>query len=150
MRKKLFEFQKSKNLFLLHADMFPYNNEKIINLHIMEQSLINIAAGIAYTKTPVLIYGVCGFVFLKALEQIKFSIIEFAQNYAPILFFNAGHIGCYEHFGKGHVFKEDIELCKLYNIPYFEPKYEEFEDLCNKLLKTNGLKFIRLGEDVKF
>lgn len=147
MRKKLFDFQQKNNIFLLHADMFPFDGEKIINLHIMEQTLVNVAAGIAYTKKPVFIYGVCGFVFLKGLEQIKFSILEFAANYAPILFFNAGHIGCYNHFGKGHIFNEDLDLCNLYNIPYYEPKYEEFDDLCLKLLDANGLKFIRLGED---
>lgn len=147
MRKLLFELQQELDIHLLHCDMFPYEGEKIINLHIMEQTMMNVAAGIAYTKTPVLVYGVSGFVFLKALEQIKFSIQAFGAKYAPILWFNAGHIGCYDHFGIGHQFKEELELCKIYNIDVFTPKYEDFKMICKELLKTNGLKYIRLGAD---
>lgn len=149
MRKLLFEFQKKNNLFLLHGDMFPYCGEKILNLHIMEQTIVNVAAGIAYTREPVLIYGVCGFIFLKALEQIKFNLLDFASKYAPILWFNAGHTGCYNNFGKGHIFDEEMELCKLYGINVYTPEYADFLNLCDTLLRKNGLHYIRLGEDHK-
>ncbi|EMV9619395.1 hypothetical protein AADV15_000813 [Campylobacter coli] len=153
MRAQLFEFHQelnnasnpsvqSSDIILLHCDMFPYTGKNIINLHIQEQTMINVAAGIAYTGKPVIIYGVLGFVFLKALEQIKFSILDFSAKYAPIIMCNAGYTGCYEMFGKGHVFKEELDLCRVYGIEYFVPNKENFKDLIKDCLKTNGFKYI--------
>lgn len=61
----------SSDIMLLHCDMFPYTGKNIINLHIQEQTMVNVAAGIAYTGKPVIIYGVLGFVFLKALNKLN-------------------------------------------------------------------------------
>lgn len=38
----------SSDIILLHCDMFPYTGNNIINLHIQEQTMVNVAAGIAY------------------------------------------------------------------------------------------------------
>lgn len=147
MRKQLYNFQQEKKILLLHADMFPFSGDKIINCHICESTMVNIAAGVSRTGTPVFMYGACGFIFLNALEQIKFNLINYGAKYAPILWFNAGHVGCYDNFGEGHQFKEEIQLCELYNIPLYTPEKREFKELCENLLKTNGLKYIRLGWD---
>lgn len=147
MRKKLFELQQRKNIFLLHADMFPYKGDKIVNCHVCESTMVNIAAGMSRVGTPVFIYGVCGFVFLNALEQIKFNLINYGAQYAPILWFNAGYVGCYDNFGEGHIFKEELDLCSLYNIPVYTPNINNFNEICEELLCSNGLKYIRLGWD---
>lgn len=55
---------------------------------------------------------------------------------------NAGYTGCYEMFGKGHIFNEELDLCRIYNIDFFAPNKENFKDLIKDCLKTNGFKYI--------
>lgn len=149
MRKRLFEIQKDIGFYLVHNDMFPFSGDKIIDCSIQEENSVNVASGIAYTKRPVVIYGVCGFVIYKALEQIIYSAKEFGSNYAPMIFCNAGANGCYSQFGKGHEVKYDLDICNMLDIPLFEPQNaNEFEVLLKGLLQQkNGLYFIRLGKD---
>lgn len=157
MRKTLFNLQKDKGFYLVHNDMFPYTGDKIIDCSIQEENSVNVASGIAYTKHPVVVYGVCGFVLYKALEQIIYSAKEFGSRYAPIIFCNAGANGCYSKYGKGHEVKYDQQICDMLDIPLYEPKdANAFQILLQELLQKNeknekneknGIYFIRLGKD---
>lgn len=148
MRKRLYELQKELGFYLVHCDMFPYSNEKIIDCSIQEENSVNVASGIAYTHNPVVIYGVCGFVLYKALEQIIYSAKEFGSKFAPMIFCNAGANGCYSQYGKGHEVKYDKQICDMLGIKVHEPQNaNEFEKLLRKLLHFKGVHFIRLGYD---
>ena len=109
---------------------------------------LGIAEGIAICN-PVVIYGVCGFVLYKALEQIIYSAKEFGSKFAPIIFCNAGANGCYSQYGKGHEVKYDKQICDMLDVLLYEPKdADHFEILLQELLqRKNGLYFIRLGRD---
>lgn len=149
MRATLYKLQQELGFYLVHNDMFPYKGNKIIDCSIQEENSVNIASGLAYCHNPVVIYGVCGFVIYKALEQIIYSAKEFGSKYAPMIFCNAGANGCYSQYGKGHLVKYDQQICDMLNIPLYEPQNaNDFEILLKEILvNKNGLYFIRLGRD---
>jgi len=149
MRKRLYELQQKLGFYIVHNDMYPYKDEKIIDCSIQEENSVNVASGIAYCGKPVVIYGVCGFVLYKGLEQIIYSAKEFGSKHAPMIFCNAGANGCYSQYGKGHDVKYDKQICDMLGIMLYEPKdADHFEVLLQELLqRKNGLYFIRLGKD---
>jgi len=149
MRKTLYKLQQELGFYLIHNDMFPYKGNKIIDCSIQEENSVNVATGIAYTSRPVVIYGVCGFVIYKALEQIIYSAKEFGSKYAPMIFCNAGANGCYLQYGKGHLVKYDQQICEMLEIPLYEPQNaKEFDYLMRDLIqRKDGLYFVRLGYD---
>jgi len=149
MRKTLYKLQQELGFYLVHNDMFPYKGNKIIDCSIQEENSVNVATGIAYTSRPVVIYGVCGFVLYKALEQIIYSAKEFGSKYAPMIFCNAGANGCYSQYGKGHLVKYDQQICEMLEIPLYEPQNaKEFDYLMRDLIqRKDGLYFVRLGYD---
>lgn len=149
MRATLYKLQQELGFYLVHNDMFPFKGNKIIDCSIQEENSVNVASGLAYCHNPVVIYGVCGFVIYKALEQIIYSAKEFGSKYSPMIFCNAGANGCYSQYGKGHLVKYDLQICEMLEIPLYEPKNaKEFSVLMRKLLNAdNGLYFVRLGKD---
>ena len=151
MRKLLFDYINKNNIKLFHCDMFPYKSENTIDLMLQEQNMVNVAAGYASTGRVTFMYSVCGFIVLRALEQLKFSVKEFASKKSCIILFVAGgsNFDCYKDLGIGHQFYEDTKLYEAMGFKYFTPKYNEFKDLLDKLIKTKCFYIIRLGKDQK-
>jgi transketolase len=142
-----------KDEYLLHADMWNIDRFPIegicINIGLGESNLLNIAGGIASQGKNVYIYGVCGFI-IHRLEQLKFSCKHFGANYGKIIIFNAGKVG-YEGLGIGHKMDDDIDIMRMYDIPYFQPKILNNLKIVLKDIETenNGLFYIQLGKDFK-
>lgn len=144
MRKELSTISQNLQIQLLHCDMFPYPNEFTIDFGLAEETMILAAGGIAIYK-PVFVYGVCGFIagrynLLKTLDQTNY----------PIYFFNAGGSNnpCYSHFGKGHIFNEDLDIVKLLGFTIYTPdKPDDIKRIVEVTLPCKNHKFIRLGRD---
>lgn len=146
MRLELSNISRRLNIPLLHCDMLPYPNKQTIDFGLAEETMILAAGGIAIYK-PVFVYGVCGFIagrynLLKTLTQTNY----------PIYFFNAGGSNnpCYAHFGKGHIFNEDLKIAELLGFTIYTPDhYKDLRGIIEVTLPCKNHKFIRLGKDFK-
>ena len=152
MRKTLHKFlsRYPGEVYLLHCDMWkwPDGNYKIINCGVQEPNMVNIAAGLASQGKQVIVYGVAGFVIYKAYEQIKLNIKGWAENYGSIIFVNAGHNGCYNDCGRGHLVYDDHILMTGLDIPLIDPPdRQQFVRAVSDGLRKPGVRFVRLGWD---
>lgn len=151
MRCTVNEWLKSHDITLLHPDVWPYESANVINCGVAEQALTAVALGIAQHH-PCAIYGIAGFVLLKATEVIKLY-----QPKNAILLFNAGANGCYpKDIGIGHQIDYDEELCGILGCDLYDP-YEGRDaekmrsivlPLLDDLVTKPGWHLIRLGYDL--
>lgn len=141
MRTLISQLSHRLQIPLVHCDMFPSKHEHIIDLGLGESNAVNVVYGMSKT-TPVLFYGVCGFI-LHRLEQLKLNL-RYAEH--PVLLFCAGlsNNPCYKEFGEGHICDEDIDIARILKIPVYTPEYNDLEELILELLQSPGLKLIRL------
>lgn len=142
------------DVYFLHADMWSFkkylntNPEYVINCGLQETNMVNIATGLASQGKKVVIYGVAGFVLYKTYSQIKLNIINGIGQNGTILFINAGHNGCYNNIGRGHIIDDDLELCEILKLSLYDPiNNDDFKELVIKKLEKKGCSFIRLGFD---
>tara|TARA_E500000318_G_C3540986_1_gene204639 strand:- start:408 stop:884 length:477 start_codon:yes stop_codon:yes gene_type:complete len=154
MRETLDKFlskYNNPNLYFLHADMwhFPAFKEKYphrcLNFGIGETNMMNVAGGLASQGKTVIIYGVAGFVYQRAYEQLKFSVVNFGKNVTIV---NAGANKCYEKCGIGHIPDDDFKLMNALYINCHEPntKSDFLRTLIN-CIRDDKTNFIRLGWD---
>lgn len=152
MRSTLNKFLSKLNhpdVYLLHADMWGFPTKgNVINCGVGEANMVNIAAGLASQGKRVVIYGIAGFVIYKAYEQIKLNIKGWAEFRGSVVFVNAGRNGCYKVCGRGHMVEDDDLLMQALQIPLYDPPDRRtFLRDIKEGLKTNGVRFIRLGWD---
>jgi transketolase len=139
------------DLYFLHADMWSFEKfktkypERCLNFGIGETNMVNVAGGLASQGKKVIIYGVAGFVYQRAYEQLKFSVVNFGKNVTLV---NAGANGCYNRCGIGHLPDDDYKLMNALNINCHEPTTRsEFLNTLTESIKDNKTNFIRLGWD---
>lgn len=142
---------KDKKVFLLYIDLgysFIENIQKkffkrCINTGAIEQSAINIAAGLARGGKKVFIYSASTFLIFRAFEQVR-SICY--QNLNVKLLGFAGKN--YNFLGYSHLpqKKEDIKILKLLpNIKIYEPQSkEDVKKAIEKEADRFGPAYIRL------
>lgn len=139
------------DLYFLHADMWSFSKfktkypDRCLNFGIGETNMVNVAGGLASQNKKVIIYGVAGFVYQRGYEQLKFSVANYGKSVTLI---NAGHNGCYNRCGIGHMPDDDYKLMSALNITLHEPedKYTFLRTLSH-CIRSNGTNFIRLGWD---
>lgn len=154
MRHALDKFLSRYNnpdLYFMHADMWSFPlfkakyPDRCINVGVQETNMINIAGGLASQGKKVIVYGVAGFVYQRAYEQLKFSVVNFGKS---ITLVNAGANGCYSKCGIGHIPDDDYALMRALHIHTHEPSTRcDFIRTLKKCLRSNETNFIRLGWD---
>ena len=154
MRQTLDKFlskYNNPNLYFLHADMWHFDlfkerfPDRCLNFGIGETNMMNVAGGLASQGKKVIIYGVAGFVYQRAYEQLKFSVVNFGKNVTIV---NAGANKCYEKCGIGHIPDDDFKLMDALYIKCHEPNTRsEFLNTLTNCLRDNKTNFIRLGWD---
>lgn len=154
MRRTLDIFLSRYNnpdLYFLHADMWGFPRFKTkyptrcINVGIQESNMINIAGGLASQGKIVIVYGVAGFVYQRAYEQLKFSVTHFGKSVTLV---NAGANGCYSACGIGHIPDDDYALMDALKINKYEPHTRsEFIRTLKSCIRNRETNFIRLGWD---
>jgi transketolase len=139
------------DLFFLHADMWGFQKfknkfpDRCLNFGIQETNMVNVAGGLASQGKSVIIYGVAGFVYQRAYEQLKFSVVNFGTSVTMI---NAGHNGCYSRCGIGHIPNDDYDLMSALGIKCHEPTTRrDFIRTVASCVRSNDTNFIRLGWD---
>lgn len=119
--------------------------EQFINVGIMEQALVGIAAGLAKTGYRPLVYGLAAFVPLRVLEQIKMDV---CYSRLPILFIGDGAGLVYSTLGSSHQCAEDVAA--LRPLPYMRiyAPCDDYELLASfeEAMAYAGPAYIRVGK----
>lgn len=139
------------DLYFLHADMWSFPlfrsvfPERCLNFGVQETNMMNVAGGLARMGKIVIIYGVAGFVYQRAYEQLKFSVVNYGRSVTMV---NAGNNGCYNRCGIGHLPDDDFQLMHALRVNCYEPdNRKEFISTLSTCIRSKETNFIRLGWD---
>jgi transketolase len=119
--------------------------KSFINVGVMEQAMVGMAAGLAKSGARPIVYGLAAFVPIRVLEQIKIDVCHVGY---PVIFLGDGAGLVYSTLGASHQCGEDVAALKpLPGIKIFTPAdAEELESVFNEALATNGPCYIRIGK----
>lgn len=146
MRFQLHEYLKDKEIPLLHADVWPWNDDYAINMGVSEKNIVNVAIGHALCNKTIVIYTIAGFTLYKAFEQLKFC----PDLDGSIAIVNAG---CHNEYpsslGIGHTCPDYIEICRLLNITLYDNFKSDldFIHVFEQTYKNKGVKLYAIGKD---
>ena len=117
---------------------------RFINGGVAEQSMIGIAAGLAYKGFETFVYSIAPFVTFRCLEQIKIDVC--IHNLPVYIIGNGGGYG-YGIMGATHHAIEDIAcLSALPNMICFFPAFSEDVSFClEQILERKQPSYLRLG-----
>ncbi len=119
--------------------------EKFVNVGIMEQGMVGIAAGLAKIGRRPIVYGLSAFIPIRVLEQIKLDI---CYSGLPVIFLGDGAGLVYSTLGASHQCGEDIACLRpLPNINIYSPADpNELKSCVAEALLYNGPSYIRIGK----
>lgn len=146
--------QKNEKIYLLVCDMgfgacdkfkenFP---NRIINVGIMEQATVGIAAGMAMSGLIPIVYSIVNFLVFRALEQIRNDVI--LQN-LNVKFIGTGANNYFKFLGKSHCCNDDDKkIFEIIGLKVFDP-YElddenQFQNLVDQWIISNEAGYIRV------
>jgi len=132
-------------------DLIKSDPNRALNIGILEQAMIGIAAGAAQERLIPIVHTIAPFIVERALEQIK---IDFAYQGLGGNLVTVGASFDYSKLGCTHHCPADITtLVNIPNIKIFVPgNGKEFERLFKKNYASGHLNYFRLSEhqhDVK-
>lgn len=147
--------KNEKFIFLCNdIDVFSLNNFKkkypnrVVNVGVAEQNLINIAAGLSSEGYIPIVYGILPFLIYRCFEQIKFNIDSMMLK---ILIIGIGTGHSFSWDGPTHYGVTDIALLKsLPNFIIANPiERRSIDDSIKKFLSVkNKSMFIRLEKGI--
>ena len=145
--------RKDKRIIILVCDMgFGVSDEfkeefpdRIINMGIMEQGTVGIAAGMAMTGLIPIVYSIVNFLAFRAIEQIRNDVI--LQN-LNVKFIATGVNNYFKFLGKSHTCGEDDKkIMNLINMKVYDPyetKNVDFSKMVEKWLADKKAGYIRV------
>lgn len=151
--------QKDKNIFFVSADFGSPVLDKIrsncpgqfLNVGIAEQNLINVSAGLALEGNIVFAYAIAPFITMRCFEQIRVNLALLSK----VRNMNVNLIGVgagysYVVSGPTHQCYEDISIIRsLPNVKIYSPSDQIIaQKIPGKLIKNNGIKYVRLDAQV--
>jgi len=145
--------KKDPNILLLTGDhgyaLFDdFRREcprQYINAGIAEQNMVGVAAGLARSGFRPIVYGLCAFIPIRVLEQIKLDV---AHDHLPIIFIGDGAGFVYSHLGTSHQSTEDIACsCAIPNLSVYSPADRfELTQCLTMAYKDNSAVYLRIGK----
>lgn len=116
-----------------------------LNVGVMEQAMVGMAAGLAKAGFRPIVYGLSAFVPMRVLEQIKMDLCHVSY---PVILLGDGAGLVYSTLGASHQCGEDIAALRpLPGIKVFTPAdADELEAVFEEALDTNGPCYIRIGK----
>jgi transketolase len=119
---------------------------QFLNVGVMEQAMVGIAAGLARLGFRPLVYGLAAFIPIRVLEQIKLDV---CYSKLPVIFLGDGAGLVYSTLGASHQSAEDLAC--LRPLPYlriYSPCDQEELRACYReaLQYTGGPSYIRIGK----
>jgi transketolase len=118
---------------------------QFVNVGVMEQSMIGIAAGLAKQGRKPIVYGLSAFMPIRVLEQIKLDV---CYSNLPVIFLGDGAGLVYSTLGSSHQCAEDIAcLQPLPHIQIYSPANARELTLCfQDAHSKHGPSYIRIGK----
>lgn len=118
--------------------------ERFINAGVAEQSMVSMAAGMAYKGYKVFCYSIAPFIVYRCLEQFRNDVCF--HNLPVFLVGNGGGYG-YGIMGSSHHALEDIAcLSSLNNNKCWIPAFsEDVEPILKSIIAESGPAYLRLG-----
>lgn len=142
-----------KRIHLLVCDMGfgvtdMFRNEfpdRIVNVGIMEQGTVGIAAGMAMTGLVPIVYSIVNFIVYRALEQVRNDVVLQNLNVKIIA---TGVNNFFDFLGPSHCCgSDDIALMRLIGLNVFDP-YEHngvnFKSLVHSWITDTKAGYIRV------
>jgi transketolase len=145
--------RKDKRFILLVCDMgfgvtdnfkeeFP---DRFVNMGIMEQGTVGIAAGMAMTGLIPIVYSIVNFLAFRALEQVRNDVVMQNLN---VKFIATGVNNYFRFLGNSHCCGEDDKkIMQLINMKVFDP-YEteniDFDKMVEEWITDTKAGYIRV------
>ena len=119
--------------------------QQFVNVGVMEQAMIGIAAGLAKTGSRPIVYGLSAFVPIRVLEQIK---LDLCYSKLPVILLGDGAGLVYSTLGASHQCGEDLAALRpMPHISIFSPADDSELRACfEAALKLDGPSYIRVGK----
>lgn len=119
--------------------------EQFLNVGIMEQSMVGIAAGLCRLGYKPIVYGLAAFVPIRVLEQIK---IDVCRAGLPVTFIGDGAGVVYATLGASHQCAEDLAaLRSLPGLRIYSPCGDDELLACWRDLRRHpGPRYLRIGK----
>ncbi|MBI5240590.1 MAG: transketolase [Elusimicrobia bacterium] len=119
--------------------------DRILNVGVMEQGTVGIAAGMAMSGLRPVVYSIVNFLAYRALEQVRNDVV--LQNLG-VKFIGTGANDYFKFLGHSHCCGADDEhLMKLIGMPVFDPYHEadcDFPRMVKDWLSSPGPAYIRV------
>ena len=127
--------RKHKEIMVLTADMTAFTlddmakelPDRVLNVGIAEQNMINVATGLALSGKKVFCYTIASFLLQRAYEQIKINLSDMNL---PITLIGIGAERDYATDGGTHQIMHDREIIKV--LPHFSIYEVDCEELARK------------------
>lgn len=118
---------------------------QFVNVGVMEQAMVGIAAGLAKTGHRPLVYGLAAFVPLRVMEQIKMDV---CYSKLPVIFIGDGAGLVYSTLGSSHQCGEDVAALRpLPHIRIYAPcDGYELQASFEEAMVYAGPVYIRVGK----
>ena len=144
--------RNDKRIYLLVCDMGfgvtdVFKNElpdRILNVGMMEQGTVGIAAGMAMTGLVPIVYSIVNFVAFRAIEQIRNDVVLQELN---VKFIATGVNDYFRFLGHSHTCgNDDIALMKLINMKVYDPYREArpFHEIVEEWINSDKAGYIRV------
>jgi transketolase len=119
--------------------------QQFLNVGIMEQGMVGIAAGLAKVGMKPIVYGLAAFVPIRVLEQIKLDVCVMGL---PVKFLGDGAGLVYSTLGLSHHCAEDLACLRpLPGMRIYSPcDGFELATCFAEMLSTDGPGYLRIGK----
>lgn len=119
--------------------------EQFLNVGMIEQAMIGIAAGLTQVGHKALVYGLASFIPMRVIEQIKLDI---CYSKLPVKIIGDGAGLVYSVLGCSHHCSEDVSsLRALPNIEIYSPGDPEELRICfDESMAFDGPTYLRVGK----
>lgn len=119
--------------------------DRILNVGIMEQGVVGIAAGMAMSGLRPIVYSIVNFLAYRALEQVRNDVVLQGLN---VKFIGTGADDYFKFLGHSHCCgRDDVRLMKLIGMPVFDPYAErgvDFHALVRDWIRADRAGYIRV------
>ncbi len=145
------EFKRNKKIFTILGDIgvhsfrnvFKKYNKNILNIGILEQSMVGFSAGLAIENKIPFIHTIAPFLINRCYEQIK---IDLCYQNLNVNIVSVGASIDYAALGSTHHCPEDVSLLnQLPNISIYVPGNEDEILKLFQLYKNKGPKYFRMS-----
>ena len=128
--------------FAVTDDYFNRFPERTFNIGIAEQGAMGMAAGMALAGLKPLYYSQIPFLVMRALEQIRYDILEHGLK---VILIGVGADNFFHRLGRSHcVDEDDVKILSIFdNLLLLTPTDETVREDVKRMMAYNGPVYAR-------